>query len=407
MRNIRITDCRFRHATESFWHGEVVVHSHSGLHATEKLLIEQLKALKNPPARLLVAGNRTGVTAMVAAHLFPDCEIVCHAFDLHHARAIERNLLSNALQARLGCDPEVTLFSMTDPPIPDRPVHRKVRVACTAQIPEGPYDAAFLMFTHGVMTTELVLDQLEDIHRQLREGGVCVVAAECDPEPMYRQYRQIFGTFSTLYSRRNTHCATMRKTGELAKPRDFSATFEASLPGYPPITLCSLPGVFCHRRPDMGGLALAEIARTETRKNFKVLDMGCGCGMVGCLLAASEPTLRVTFVDSHARALAATARNIRALGLQNTALVLADEGYVEHGFDLFVGNPPYYSDYKIADVFLETAFATLHRGAVCLMVAKTANALTEHQTECFGSVTPIARRGYQVLKSVRAARPDA
>ena len=53
----------------------------------------------------------------------------------------------------------------------------------------------------------------------------------------------------------------------------------------------------------------------------------------------------------------------------------------------------------------QTAFETLHRGAVCLTVAKTANALTDHQMECFGNVTPTPRRGYQVLKSVRGARP--
>lgn len=405
MKNIRITDCRFRHGTDSFWGGEIVVHSHSGLHATERLLIERLKMLKAPPARLLIAGNRTGVTALVAAHLFPECEIVCHAFDLHHARTIERNLLTNGLRAKLVCDPGVKLFSMTDPPIPKKPVFRTVQVACTADIPEGPYDAAVLMFTHGMMTTELLFDQLEDIHRQLRLGGEFVIAAEGDTAILYKQYRGIFGSFTTVFDRKKVHCAVMRKRGELEKPRTFSATFEASLPGCPPITLCSLPGVFCHRRPDMGGLALAEIARGEIRANQKVLDMGCGCGMVGCLLAACVPSLRVTFLDSHARAMAATARNIQTLGLQNTALVLADEGYAEHGFDLFVGNPPYYSDFKIADVFLETAFETLHRGAVCLTVAKTANALSEHQMECFGNVTPTSRRGYQVLKSVRGARP--
>jgi 16S rRNA G1207 methylase RsmC len=399
-----LTNPKLPHKEQAYLDKAFAVVSHSGLHPTEGMLISQFAELKAPPKKLLIAGNRTGAAAMIAATLFPDCAITCHAFDLHHARAIERNLLANGFGVNLVCDEGVTLFTMEEPRRPKDP-SRSLTVACTAAIPPGPYDTALMMFTVGMMTTELAFDQLEGIHRNLADGGICYMAAECDATPLFKQYKAVFGGYRVIQNKKRLHCVALRKSGELAKPRDFSATFTASLQGLDPIELVSLPGVFCHRRPDMGGLALAEVARNEVRSNIQVLDMGCGCGLVGCLLTRVEPSIRVTFLDSHARAIAATARNIRALGIQGASLVLADEGFVKRGYDLFVGNPPYYSDFRIADVFLETAFATLHRGGVCLTVAKTANALVEHQQECFGSVTQIPRRGYQVLKSVRAAKP--
>ena len=406
MLTLCITDRKQRHKIQTFCDNQFTVLSHSGLHATEELLVGELGKVKNAPKRLLVAGNRTGVTAMIAASLFPECEITCHAFDLHHARAIRRNLFENGWYAELVCDEGVKLFTKGEEGEKSGEANPgRIRVACTASIPSGPYDLALMMFTHGLTTTELAFDQMEDIHKNLREGGVFIMASECDSGPLFKQDKAIFGGMNVVYDRKGRSCVRMTRRGELKKPRDFSARFPASLPGMDPVTLISLPGVFCHRRPDNGGLALAEVAAGEVCPKMRVLDMGCGCGLVGCLLARKAPGIRVTFVDSHARALAATRRNAESLGLKSAAFVLADEGYVERGFDLFVGNPPYYSDFKIADVFLETAFATLHRGGVCFLVAKTANALTEHQREIFGSVTPAGRRGYQVLKSVRMGNP--
>jgi len=202
---------------------------------------------------------------------------------------------------------------------------------------------------------------------------------------------------------------TAKKKGPLARRRDFSASFPASLPGGETYALTSLLGVFSHRRPDAGGLALAEIAARELRPSLRVLDMGCGCGLVGILLAKSQPNVRVTFVDSHARAMAATHRNLTALGIEKAQLVLSDEGLAKSGFHLVVGNPPYYSDFRIAELFMNTALATLRPGGTCLMVAKAARALEERQAEIFGNAEILPRRGYGVVKSFRhvSASPAA
>jgi len=257
------------------------------------------------------------------------------------------------------------------------------------------------MATPGTMTGELIIDQLEDIHENLAEGGTCIIACEAESIPIFKQIKAIFGGISILFDKNGRFCVTARKQGPLARRRDFSAAFSASVPGGKPYTLISLPGVFSHRRPDAGGLALAEIAVRELKPAQRVLDMGCGCGLVGLLLAKSQPDTRVTFIDSHARALAATQRNLIALGITDAELLLSDEGTSKRGFDLFAGNPPYYSDFRIAELFLRTAHTTLRRGGACLTVAKAVRSLEDLQRECFGNTQIISRRSYGVIKSIR------
>ena len=84
--------------------------------------------------------------------------------------------------------------------------------------------------------------------------------------------------------------------------------------------------------------------------------------------------------------------------------ILSDDGTppeLDGSFDVFVGNPPYYSDYRIADVFLATAVRALKTGGTCYTVVKNDAGLKPVQERHFPSVCVVHRRGYCVLRSVR------
>mgnify|MGYP001436824903 CR=1 FL=1 len=403
MTTFRITDIPDTRAkAELFLGGAARVLSHSGMHPTEALLIERLAHLPEAPTSLLVAGNRTGVAAMIAASLYPGCSITCHAFDLHHARSLCRNLAANGLRPDFSHDSFVSAPPDIRMPASDiKPPSAVMRVACTSALPPGPYAAILFMATPGTMTGELILDQLEDIHRNLAPGGFCLLACEAESAPLLKQVNALFGNVSVTLDRKGLLCASAVKREPLARARDFSASFAASLPGGAPLTLRSLPGVFCHRRPDAGGLALAEVAARDLRDGQRVLDFGCGCGLVGLLLARHRSGVRVSFLDSHARALAATRLNLESLGIEGCELLLSDAGTSRTGFDLFVGNPPYYSDFRIAERFAEAAREALCPGGACLLVAKSAARLRELACARFGNAEVVSRRGYGVVRSLR------
>ena len=253
----------------------------------EAILVEEIKGLKDLNRRILVAGNRSGGVAVAAMRRWPDAEVVAHAFDFHHARAIRKRLLDEGLPARnVRCSAGVGTVG-TDP-MPS--VGTDPMPLATAEC--QPFDVAFFMTTPQSMPAELVLDQLQDIHLNLAEGGALYAAFEGDPDEALKTIRLVWKNVNVL--KRAKHAVLFRavKRGVPVKTRDFAATWEASVPGGEPLTFTTYPGCFCHRRPDAGGLALAEVAAREGNGErgtgngeWKILDMGCGCGLVGLLVA--------------------------------------------------------------------------------------------------------------------------
>ena len=374
----------------------------------EAILVEAIKdSIQAAATRVLAAGNRSGGVAVAAMRRWPEAVVVAHAFDYHHARAIRKRLLDEGLPAR------------------------NVRCAAGVGVEDGAYDLAFFMTTPQSMPAELALDQIQDIHANLSDGGTLYAAFEGDRDDALKMMRLVWKTVNVLKRAKHAVLFKAVKHGPPVKTRDFSSTWEASVPGGKPLAFTTYPGCFCHRRPDAGGLALAEVAVREVEcrmsnvqtlnsqlSTLNCLDMGCGCGLVGLLVADAirrqssilnpqssilNPQSSITLIDSHARAIAAAKVNAARAGIE-AEFILSDDGLPRGRvgeYDLFVGNPPYYSDYRIAEVFLETAYRALKPGGICLTVVKTATGLLALQEKYFRKAEIIKRRGYCVLRSIR------
>lgn len=282
-------------------------------------------------------------------------DVTCHTLDIYHRHAIEK-------------------------------VHH-ARAICSPHLPEGPWDVVKFKTGPQRMSGELALDLLQEIAR-LTGGDLKPPRFVLDFEGRERERNDLL----------------QKVAGDPTRVRDFSAQWQSSVPGGPTLTFTSFPGCFCHRRQDEGGLALAEVAaRACAGRNVRLLDMGCGCGLVGFLVKSVVPGAELVMVDSHARAVEAANLNAQNLGFP-AEVILADNGTparMDGTFDVFVGNPPYYSDYRIADVFLQTAARALKPGGVCYTVCKNAAGLEPVQKTRFPTVEIIKRRGYAVLKSIK------
>ena len=286
-----------------------------------------------------------------------DGDVVCHTLDIYDRHAIEKT--------------------------------HHARAICSAHLPDGPWDLVKFRTGPKLMSGELALSLLQEIH-QLGPARfeLDFVGRERDKNDFLAKIRDDPG-----------------------RVRDFSAKWQASVPGVEPVEFTSVPGCFCHRRLDEGGLALAEVVSRELKEKggagLRLLDMGCGCGLVGFLVAKAVPGVSLVMVDSHSRAVEAANINAANLGVP-AEVILSDNGTparMDGTFDVFVGNPPYYSDYRIADVFLETAKRALKPGGVCYTVCKNAAGLEPVQRRYFPDVGTTKRRGYAVLKSeARQAR---
>ena len=113
-------------------------------------------------------------------------------------------------------------------------------------------------------------------------------------------------------------------------------------------------GVVSFHHRDFKSDARALIPRPETEElaewilsmpmgdDLKVLDMGCGSGVLGLTLAAERPTWHVTLADVSEDALALAEENAAALGIGNARFLRSDLfSAVEGEFDGIVANLPY------------------------------------------------------------------
>ena len=276
------------------------------------------------------------------------------------------------------------------------------KAVCAPHLPEGDWDKICFLTGPKLMSGELSLDMLQECHRIAEKCG-CKVEVK----------------FIGRERDRNDLLDKVRDRTD----RVFKSEWPASVPGGNRLMFTSYPGCFCHRRLDEGGLALAEVVTREVKSeevgvkscgSVNLLDMGSGCGLVGFLIAdfinknksatlhSSLLPLNLVLVDSHSRAVEAATENAEKFGI-SAEVILSDNGTparMDGTFDVFVGNPPYYSDYRIADVFLETAKRALKPGGICYTVCKNAAGLEPVQKKYFPEVEIIKRRAYAVLKSV-------
>ena len=322
-----------------------------------------------------------------------DDDAVFHTLDIYHRHAIEK-------------------------------VHH-AKAICAPHLPEGDWDVIKFKTGPKIHSGELALDLLQEAVVAIRGSGkdsaspVVRVLSAGDAESLPLRP----GLYLDYVGRERDRNDLLDKVKDRTD-RVFKAEWPASVPGGNRLMFTSYPGCFCHRRLDEGGLALAEVVTKELKSRVEVedrkinlLDMGCGCGLVGFLIAdcirkdelsalrlrPSTSTLSLVLVDSHSRAVEAAEENAEKFGIP-AEVILSDNGTPERmdgTFDVFVGNPPYYSDYRIADVFLETAKRALKPGGICYTVCKNAAGLEPVQKKYFPEVEIIRRRGYAVLKSIK------
>jgi 16S rRNA (guanine1207-N2)-methyltransferase len=192
------------------------------------------------------------------------------------------------------------------------------------------------------------------------------------------------------------------KREPLRRVRHFECEFPCR-DGERLLQLRTRPGVFSHRRVDPGARAL--MAVMEPRSGERVLDIGCGSGVVGLAAAARAEDVRVLAIDSNARAIEATRWAAERNDLPLEALLDADGRSVAAGeFDLVVANPPYYSNFRIADLFVATATRALRTGGQLLVVTKQPDWYFERLQTDFRNLEALELKRYIVVRARRRVR---
>ena len=165
------------------------------------------------------------------------------------------------------------------------------------------------------------------------------------------------------------------------------------------LELRTAPGLFSPGHVDRGTLAMLSAA--SFAPGMKVLDLGCGCGVVGIVAAKKCGPEGVWLVDVDPEAVEIAGQNARANGVSGVRCRVSDglKQLDETGFDLILSNPPYQSDFSVAKAFIEKGFNRLRLGGRMLMVTKRRAWYKNKLAAVFGGVRIREIDGYYVFEA--------
>ena len=157
------------------------------------------------------------------------------------------------------------------------------------------------------------------------------------------------------------------------------------------------PRCFSSRYIDKGTLFMLSLA--DFSETDKVLDLGCGYGVVGITAAKFTHPQNVFMTDIDDTALKLSEANAKINGTAGVNILKSNayDSLSETGFDAILSNPPYHTDFSLAKRFIEKGFNRLKISGRFYMVTKREEWYKRKFIAIFGGVKIYRNEGYFVF----------
>jgi 16S rRNA (guanine1207-N2)-methyltransferase len=139
----------------------------------------------------------------------------------------------------------------------------------------------------------------------------------------------------------------------------------------------------------------------EFNSSDKVLDLGCGTGVIGLAISKVIGEDKVTMVDIDSKAISCSINNANLNGL-NKIKIMESNGFdnvTEKDFTLILSNPPYHTDFSVAKHFIEEGKKHLCINGKMVIVVKRLEWYQNKMKNVFGDVRIFQDEDYFVLIS--------
>ncbi|MFJ3234964.1 methyltransferase [Streptomyces sp. NPDC086787] len=231
--------------------------------------------------------------------------------------------------ARAGVEPGVVRLLTTQDPPPERVDVLLVRV---------PKSLALLE------------DQLQRLAPAVHAGTVVVGTGMVKDihTSTLRLFERILGPTRTSLARQKArliHCTPDPSLRRAANPWPYTYTLPDGIGAASGHTVVNHAGVFCADRLDIGTrffLRHLPVGRGPRR----VVDLGCGNGVVGTAVSLADPEAEVLFVDESFQAVASAEATFKANGMPGHAEFRVGDGIAgvpAGSVDVVLNNPPFHS----------------------------------------------------------------
>jgi len=134
---------------------------------------------------------------------------------------------------------------------------------------------------------------------------------------------------------------------------DWYKSYQVNVSGIT-LTIASLPGVFSQKKLDVGtALLLDNLPKTM---QGKVLDFGCGAGVISCFIGKKFTNTELSLLDVSALAIASAKKTLSLNGLTGNVFASNSLSTVQGSYQHIVSNPPFHqgtqTSYQATEDFL-------------------------------------------------------
>jgi 23S rRNA (guanine1835-N2)-methyltransferase len=215
---------------------------------------------------------------------------------------------------------------------------------------DAPPERIDVLLVRVPKSLALLEDQLLRLAPAVHQGTAVVgtgMAKEIHTSTL-QLFERILGPTRTSLARRKARLIFCTPDPALERPANPWPHSYALPEGVGPLsgrTVVNHAGVFCADRLDIGTRFFLRHL-PEVRGARRVVDLGCGNGVVGTAVAVADPAAQVLFVDESFQAVASAEATYRANGVPGQAEFRVGDGLAgvpDGSVDLVLNNPPFHS----------------------------------------------------------------
>jgi 23S rRNA (guanine1835-N2)-methyltransferase len=232
---------------------------------------------------------------------------------------------------------------------------------------DAPPERVDVLLVRVPKSLALLEDQLHRLAPGVHEGTVVVgtgMVKEIHTSTL-RLFERIIGPTRTSLAEKKARlifCTPYPGIARDANPWPYSYQLPDGIGPVSGRTVVNHAGVFCADRLDIGTRFLLQHL-PRSRGTERVVDLGCGNGVVGTAMALANPEAEVLFMDESYQAVASAEATYRANAGGAAEFRVGDglAGVAAGSVDLVVNNPPFHSHQATTDTTAWRMFSEARR----------------------------------------------
>jgi 16S rRNA (guanine1207-N2)-methyltransferase len=287
-----------------------------------------------------------------------------------------------------------------------------LRLLDSLSLPDGPVD---YLLIKAPKTLALLEYQLHRLRPLLKPTAKIIVAGmvKALPASLWKLLEKLIGPTSTSLAVKKARLIFAGLDPDLILPPNpypIRYRLENSVNGiHSDFPISNHANVFSRDSLDIGTRLLLQHL-PENPDYQQIIDLGCGNGVVGLMMAARLPNARISFVDESFMAIASARENFeRAFAGQRPAdFVIGDclSGFPEQSADCIVCNPPFHQQHAIGDhiawQMFQQACHVLRKGGELRVIGNRHLNYHQHLKKLFGNWERVASNTkFVIIKAVK------